>query len=225
MAASIKEIKSAIRDDFKFRRITYQKAAEQLDTSSGTVGNLLSNDKRISQNFAKRLSDAYGYDPNFLLYGQGSLYLPGKGTLVTDKSIFDSYVLGGDFKVLAKESSVLRMVHHLLLVMNNKVAIEAFESLMRDDQKRYYELLEVLYNEYGYGLPVDTSNQEAVQIYHYVRENMASLEVESAKELVALEQEIFAGKVSEVDVAVGRFRKKAERALKAKVEMMKLEKP
>lgn len=223
MTATLKEIKSAIREDFKLRRITYKRAAEKLETSSGTVGNMLSNDKRISQTFAKRLSDAFGYDPSFLMYGQGPLYLPGRGTIVTDKSIYDAYVLGGDFKELAKESVLIRRVKHLLLIMNNKVAIEALDAIIKDDEKRYSELVFLLKAEYGYGLPFDMSNPKAVQLYHEIRENMTMLEVESAKELVAAEEEIFSGRMTEVDVVVNRFRTKLEKALKAKREMTKQE--
>ena len=223
MTATLKEIKSAIREDFKFRRITYKIAAEKLETSSGTVGNMLSNDKRISQNFAKRLSDAFGYDPNYLMYGEGPLYLPGRATLVVDKSIYDAYVLGGDLKKLAKESVLIRRVSHLLRILNNKVAIEAFDAIIKEDDKRYSELVDLLKVEYGYGLPFDMSNPQAVQLYHEIRDNMTMLEVESAKELVVAEQEIYSGRMTELDVEMKRYRAKLEKALKAKREMTKQE--
>ena len=222
MTASLKEIKSAIREDFKNRRLTYQKAAELLNTSSGTVGNMLSNDKRISQSFAKRLSDALGYDPSFLMYGLGELYLPGKGSIITDKSIFDAYVLGGDLRTLANESIFYRKTRTLLQIMNNKVAIEALDALIRDDYESYEELVLILKREYMFGLPLNINDPKAVELYHDIRQNMTMLEVESAKELMAAEEDILDGKITEIEVAVNRFRKKAEQILKMKLERDKL---
>lgn len=220
MPVTLKEIKGAIREDFKLRRITYKMAAEKLETSSGTVGNMLSNDRRISQTFAKKLSDTFGYDPNFLMYGEGPLYLPGRGTIVTDKSIYDAYVLGGDFSTLAKESVWIRRARYLFQIMNNKIAIEALDAIDKKDEKRYSELVTLLKDEYGFiELPFHMRDEESISIYREVRKTMTMYEVEAAKELFAAELEIYEGRLTDIDVAVNRYRAKLERAMAGKIKM------
>jgi transcriptional regulator with XRE-family HTH domain len=216
MAASIKDIKKAIAEDIKSRRKTYEDVAKDLGSTRHTIGNLLSNDKRISQNFAKKFADAYGYDPNFLLYGEGQLYAPGQGAVIKDPDFGNGvpYVLGGKYEKTI-QSRKLRSAAYLLQILNNKLAIEAFDAMVQDNEDKYKECVNLLVADYGYDFPFDKRDPKAVDRYLKVRETLTMLEVDAAKELVVLEEEIHAGKVTEMEVVTERFRKKAERTLKA----------
>lgn len=77
---------NAIRLYFVEKGVKNIEVAELLGTSTATVSNMLAGRFAISKDNAAKLSDAYGFDLNFLLTGKGTLFPPtqsvGNGAIV-----------------------------------------------------------------------------------------------------------------------------------------------
>ena len=63
----------AVSLDFKRRKITHEKAAKAIGKSKAVVDNQISGKKPFSKAMAELFAKAFGYNTQFLLYGEGEL--------------------------------------------------------------------------------------------------------------------------------------------------------
>lgn len=71
---SAEEVSEFIKEDFRIRGITYEKAAEKLGIKRQVVSTQLSNRHYLGGKSARKYSEAFGYCEPFLLYGMGTFY-------------------------------------------------------------------------------------------------------------------------------------------------------
>lgn len=73
---SPEDVMGQISSDFKMRSLTHADAAKMLGyKNKQTVSNILSSKKYMSKKMAKKFSDAFGYDEDYLTSGKGDLYV------------------------------------------------------------------------------------------------------------------------------------------------------
>ena len=204
---SVKEICEAVSADLKERRITQQKAAEMIGTTKQTVANQLSGKKRFSSNMAQKYCDALGYSIEFLLYGEGPLYAPGRLIWHPRPGTFPE-LLGRQDDPVMKQSRLLTHAAHILEIMNDKVAIESFEKAVAGEDEEAETLIDILTNRYCYDVPVLLKDPKVTKAFREMREFFRRAEIASAKELVQIEQKAALGELIDVDAEVERFRKR-----------------
>lgn len=207
MALSTKEICSVIASDFKRQRITHQMAAERIGTTKQTISNQISGKKRFSQAMAKKFSDQFGYSIPWLLYGEGEKYKEGHVHLVLnaqDEKVYYS----GNLETVLKEGRKLRMAERLLQILNNKVAISAFNAYLAGDYEEYETLLDKLESDYAYDLPHYLSDPKAANAFRWTRQFFTDVETKAAKELVRIEHQAASGEIIDVDAEVERFKRR-----------------
>lgn len=204
---TLKEICAEVSADFKRRRITHQQAAEKIGTTRQTVANQLSGKKRFSTNMAQKFSDALGYNAEFLLFGTGNLYKPGFIAYIPGKGELPQMLMNSDDPIM-RETKLLSRMDYILKVINNKVAIECFEAAYREDWEESDRLVDILVKDFCYDIPVLTSDPKITKAFREMREFFRKAEIESAKELVQIEQRAAQGEVVDVDAEMERFKKK-----------------
>ena len=74
MAATPKEVKTAVKSHLKAKNITREKAAEKLGMGRQALTNLLSQKKFFSRKMANRLHQTFGYRILYLISGEGNLF-------------------------------------------------------------------------------------------------------------------------------------------------------
>lgn len=204
---TLKEICEEVSADFKRRRITHQQAADKIGTTRQTVANQLSGKKRFSTNMAQKFSNALGYNPEFLLFGTGNLYKPGFAAYIPGRGKLPQILMNAEDPIM-RESKLLSRMDYILKIINNKVAIECFEAAHREDWDESDRLADILVHDFCYDIPVLTSNPKITKAFRDMREFFRKAEIESAKELVQIEQRAAAGEVIDVDAEMERFKKK-----------------
>ena len=213
MAKSLKEICEAISADWKARRITHQIAADKIGTTKQSVSNIISGKKkRISVNMAQKLSEAFGYDERFLLYGEGELYSEGHGVVInggrnTDTGLPQLYYIGYQDEPF-KYGRQLRVAERLIEILNNKVAISAFHAYMNEQYDEYTELIEILESDYAYNCVIHGVDPKYFNTMKAMRQWFTDIETKAAKELVLIEQKAANGELINVDAEVERFRRR-----------------
>ena len=208
MALTVKEICEQIRVDFKRRRITHKIAADKIGTSKQTISNQLSGKKRFSVNMAHKFSDAFGYSLSWLLYGEGEMFIEGRGFFHIDADEKEFYFVG-NFEAIMQEGRKLRVAERLLEILNNKIAISAFRAYLEENYEEYEKLRDMLENDYGFNLP-QTFYKDAkrAQAYRQMRQYFTDIETKAAKELVVIEQKAADGELIDIDAELSRFRKR-----------------
>ena len=213
MAKTLQEICEAIAADWKARRITHQIAADKIGTTKQSISNVISGKKkRISTNLAKKLSEAFGYDERFLLYGEGELYAEGHGVMVNsgrnaDTGLPQLYYIGYQDQPF-KYGRQLRVAERLIEILNNKVAISAFHAYMNEQYDEYAELIEILESDYAYNSVIHGVEPRVFNAMKAMRQWFTDVETKSAKELVLIEQKAASGELIDVDAEVERFRRR-----------------
>lgn len=204
---TLPEVCKEISADLKSRRITQKAAAEMMGTTKQTVANQLSGKKRFSANMAEKFHDKLGYSLEFLLYGRGEMYAPGRLIWHPRPGTFPE-LLGRVNDPIMTHSSIMRRCEHILEIINDKVAMECFEKAYEGEWDESDELMDILTDRYSWDVPVMTSNPKATKAFRYMREYFRTVEVEAAKELVQIEQKAALGEIVDVDALVDRFRKR-----------------
>lgn len=204
---TLKEICAEISADFKRRRITHQQAADKIGTTRQTVANQLSGKKRFSTNMAQKFSEALGYNPDFLLFGTGNLYRPGFAAYIPGQGKLPEILMNVNDPIM-RESQLLSRMDYILKIINNKVAIECFEAAYREDWEESDRLADILVKDFCYDIPVLTRDPKITKAFRDMREFFRKAEIESAKELVQIEQQAAQGEVIEIDAELERFKKK-----------------
>ena len=204
---TLPEVCKEISADLKSRRITQKAAAEMMGTTKQTVANQLSGKKRFSANMAEKFHDKLGYSLEFLLYGRGEMYAPGRLIWHPKPGTFPE-LLGRVNDPIMTHSSIMRRCEHILEIINDKVAMECFEKAYEGDWDESDELMDILTSRYCWDIPLMTSNPKATQAFRNMREFFRAIEVNAAKELVQIEQKAAQGEIVDVDALVERFRKR-----------------
>lgn len=204
---TLKEICAEVSADFKRRRITHQQAAEKIGTTRQTVANQLSGKKRFSTNMAQKFSDGLGYNAEFLLFGTGNLYKPGFVAYIPGKGALPQMLMNADDPMM-RETKLISTMDYILKIINNKVAIECFEAAYRGDWEESDRLADILVKDFCYDIPELTSDPKITKAFRNMREFFRKAEIESAKELVQIEQRAAQGEILDVDAEMERFKKK-----------------
>ena len=207
-----KRICSTVSSDLKLRRITQKQVAEIIGTTKQTVANQLSGKKRFSSNMAKKFAEAFGYDERFLLYGVGNLYDEEKGVILLggeDKSTDESnqYYIRYRDKQLIYDNQILA-AKMLFEILNNKIAISAFQAYLDGEYNEFDELTDILKEEYAYKLVIPGVPPMYEEYLKRTRQWFTDVETKAAKELVLIESKAACGELIDVDAEVERFRKR-----------------
>lgn len=211
MAKSVSEICEAISADWKARRITHQIAADKIGTTKQSISNVISGKKkRISVNLAQKLSEAFGYDERFLLYGEGELYAEGHGVMINggrneETGLPQLYYIGYQDEPF-KYGRQLRVAERIIEILNNKVAISAFHAYMNEQYDEYADLIEILESDYAYRSIIHGVKPEYLKTLKAIRQWFTDVETKAAKELVIIEQKAAAGELNNVEAEIERFR-------------------
>lgn len=212
MALSTKEVCKAITEDLKKRRYTHKMAAEKIGTTPQNMSNMLSGRRQFSRNMAQKFSEQFGYSIEWLLYGEGEMFEAGHGHFYTEhdeaNNVASLYYIG-NYEPILKEGRKLRAAERLLEILNNKVAIAAFQAYIEEDYEKYEELRDILESDYSYNIPLTVrNNPKATEALRNMRKFFVDAETASAKELVIIEQRAAAGEIIAVDAELERFKKK-----------------
>lgn len=204
---TLQEVCKEISADLKSRRITQKAAAELLGTTKQTIANQLSGKKRFSANMAQKFHEKLGYSIEFILYGRGEMYAPGRLIWHPRPGTFPE-LLGRVDDPILKHSQIMRTCKHILEIINDKVAIECFDKAFEGDWDASNEMMDILTSRYCWDIPIMTQNPKTTQAFRNLREFFRTIEIESAKELVMIEQKAAQGEIIDVDALVDRFRKR-----------------
>ena len=109
---------------------------------------------------------------------------------------------------IMRETKLLSRMDYILKIINNKVAIECFEAAYREDWEESDRLADILVKDFCYDIPVLTSDPKITKAFRDMREFFRKGEIESAKELVQIEQRAAQGEIIDVDAEMERFKKK-----------------
>ena len=195
------EICQAIAADFKMRGLTHETAAEKLETTKQTVSNQISGKKKFSVKTAQKYSEAFGYSLEFLLFGKGNLYAPGRGVAITRPGQLPELYM--DTSVM-NEGRKVRTAVRILEILNNQTAIAAYQAALEDDAERYNELYDRLVKEFAWDIPFVNGNKEALM---KIRKFFADAHEKAAKELIQAERDVWEGKVVDIEVMLERYRR------------------
>lgn len=206
-ALDIKEICNAISSDLKSRRITQKQAAEMIGTTKQTIANQLQGKKRFSANMAQKFNEKLGYSIEFMLYGQGPLYAPGRLIWHPRPGSFPE-LLGRQDDPIMKESINCKTAAHILEIINDKLAIECFEKCVAGDAEESNRLMEILVSRYCYDIPVLTRDPKVTKAFRDMRDWFRQVEILSAKKLILIEEQAAKGEIVDVDAEVERFRER-----------------
>lgn len=204
---TLKEICAEVSADFKRRRLTHQQAADKIGTTRQTIANQLSGKKRFSTNMAQKFSNALGYNAEFLLFGTGHLYKPGFAAYIPGRGKLPQMLMNPDDPIV-RETRLLSTMDYILKIINNKIAIECFEAAYREDWEESNRLADILVKDFGYDIPILTSNPKITKAFRDMREFFRKGEIQAAKELVQIEQRAAQGEIIDVDAEMERFKKK-----------------
>ena len=213
MARTAKEIRDAISSDWKFRRITHQIAADKVGTTKQTISNQMSSNKPFSVKMAHKFAEAFGYDECFLLYGKGDLYAEGCGMFYirtgkdADTGMPALYYMGYENDSF-NYGRKLRVAKRIIEILNNKVAVSAFNAYMREDYEEYDKLIKILESDYAYNCVIHGVKEEYFKAMQAMRQWFTDMETKAAKELVIIEQKAAKGELINVDAEVDRFRRR-----------------
>ena len=172
-----------------------------MGTTKQTVSNQISGKKKFSVKTAQKYSDAFGYSLEFLLFGKGNLYAPGRGVAITRPGQLPELYM--DTSVM-NEGRKVRTAVRILEILNNQTAIAAYQAALEDDAERYNELYDRLVKEFAWDIPFVNGNKEALM---KIRKFFADAHEKAAKELIQAERDVWEGKVVDIEVMLERYRR------------------
>ena len=151
------------------------------------MSNQISGKKKFSVKTAQKYSDAFGYSLEFLLFGKGNLYAPGRGVAITRPGQLPELYM--DTSVM-NEGRKVRTAVRILEILNNQTAIAAYQAALEDDAERYNELYDRLAKEFAWDIPFVNGNKEALM---KIRKFFADAHEKAAKELIQAERDVWEG--------------------------------
>ena len=157
---------------------------------------------------ARKFSSAFGYSLAWLLYGEGEMFIEGRGYFHIDHDEKEVYFVG-NYEPIMREGRKLRMAERLLEILNNKVAISAFRAYLEEDYGEYERLRDILESDYGFNLSQSFyKDAKRVQAFRKMRQYFTDVETKAAKELVIIEQKAADGIIIDTEAELERFRRK-----------------
>ncbi len=140
------EVCRAVAADLRARGITHQKAAEAIGKTRSIVSNQLASKKPFSKGLASLFAQAFGYNTQYLLYGEGELRgqqgildmigVPIQGTQASQNL---------DLAILV---SLLDCAEGILRVIGDKDALDAWHSISKADWDGYTNAMKSLSVKY-----------------------------------------------------------------------------
>lgn len=185
---SVQDICATLKQDFKARRMTYADVAEKIGTSAQVINNQMQGKRQFSKALVQKLTEKFGYSTDFLLFGTGKLYADGKGFIDWNDN---PPTYRGNLKPVFQQCTAIKVAQRLLDILNNKVAIAAFDAAMDENEDEYKTLLRRLKDDYGYFDNIYGSlTPEGRKVWAQFRESCTQIETAAAKELIRIEYNI-----------------------------------
>ncbi len=140
--ATPEEVCRAVSLDLKARGYTQQKTADTIGKSRAIVSNLLSSKKRFSKQMAVLFNRAFGYNVQYLLYGEGQLL----GTQVVHDIVElpvsgDANKVNEDYMILA---SLIDIAEDIIRIAGDSNALGAWQAVMKGNFTGYVENMDRL---------------------------------------------------------------------------------
>lgn len=178
-----------------------------IGSTKQTVANQLCGKRRFSINMAQKYNEKLGYSIEFLLYGQGPLYAPGRLIWHPRPGSLPE-LLGRADDPMMKEMRIIAIASHILEIINDKIALECFEKAVKGDNEESDRLMDILEERYGYNIPILTRDPKITKAFRELRDWCRGVEILAAKRLVLIEQKAALGEIDEVEAEVERFRQR-----------------
>lgn len=194
-AATPAEICKAISADFKMRGLTHEKAADLLGTTKQTVSNQISGKKKFSVNMARKYHETFGYDVQFLLYGEGKLM---------DQDLIEIDEMLNREGVDLKERRFNRRLQQLLRLIGNDNLDMAVQALCEDNEEEYEEYFDKLAREYGWDIPLVFEQENALA---EIRKFFAHAQELANKEKIQAEQRALREGTIDIKFMVEKYHK------------------
>lgn len=121
--------------------ITHEEIGKSLGTSRAYISNILSSKKRFSKQMATMFSRMYGFNRNYLLYGEGEMM---QETVVRDIATVPINIQGTDRDTFVILASLVNCAEGILWIMNDKDALSAWHGLTNGDYQEYLASIEKL---------------------------------------------------------------------------------
>lgn len=146
---SASQICEAIALDLKARGLTHADVAQLTEKAKHTISAQISGKRRFSKEMAMVFSEKLGYNPLFLLYGEGSLHASEENTdLAPVPFNFDFNIddMNNAINVLASMSSIAT---EIIYELGNENAASAWSALREGDYEGYINAMVNLQDELG----------------------------------------------------------------------------
>lgn len=145
--ATPEEVCRAVATDLRNQGITHEEVGKSIGKTRSIVSNVLSSKKRFSKAMASLFNRAYGYNINYLLYGEG----PMKGDQVIHDlvQVPSAGYSGSDRDNILILSSLLDCAEGILRVINDPDALSAWDALTHGDFMEYTAAMSRLSENHG----------------------------------------------------------------------------
>lgn len=145
--ASPEEVCRAVATDLRARGITHEEVGKTIGKSRSLVSNALSSKKGFSKQMANLLSRAYGYNINYLLYGEGEF----KSKQILHELVFTPSA--GVHSDMSEEitllASLVNCAEGIIRTVKDKNAMDAWQALTRGDFDGYIKAMARMSKEHG----------------------------------------------------------------------------
>ena len=128
--------------DFKRKRLTHAMAAEKAGFGcKQSISNILSSHKYMSRYHAEKFSEAFGYNPKFLMTGIGNLFRDEQDTMPEECSHMTLNTLGVPYTITDGTTAgdmnvLLNWIRRIFSKQNNKEGLDIYPELYRFVQSR-----------------------------------------------------------------------------------------
>lgn len=144
---SPEEVFRAISADLRQRGLTHEKAAEKLGFKSRqSLSNLLASKKYLSGIQAVKFQKAFGYNPDFLMRGEGELV-----NAVPKVELASTSVDTSDLnKTVVALAGMTEIATNLIYAWGHPLAVDAWESLQKGNYEAYRKAMSGLQETLGH---------------------------------------------------------------------------
>ena len=133
--ATPEEVNRAVALDLRSRRISQKNAGDIIGKSRTQVSNQLCSNRRFSKSMAELFSRAFGYNVQYLLYGEGELKM--------DEAIHDGLSSfspeRSDLDTVSVLSALISIAEDIIYRTGNEEAFEAWRAISEGDFNGYIE--------------------------------------------------------------------------------------
>ena len=146
-AATPEEVCRAVATDLRNRGISHEEVGLSIGKSRSIVSNVLSSKKRFSKSMAILFRNAYGYNIDYLLYGEGPMR--GEQVLHELVQVPSAGTSGSEKDNILILSSLMDCAEGILRVINDPDALSAWDALTHGDFMKYTESMSRLSEKNG----------------------------------------------------------------------------